>query len=214
MNAEELHKKQLEENSLVKGLNTLAQKAKTGHLVNPKILGILLAVLLIGGLWWYFKSQSKKTDSRRWSEYELAGNSDSFKKVAEENPKTTVAPVARLAAARLRLTGEGLAKLNVPKDRAGAIEAVAKSRDEFKELSKEFEKAGERTLRVEALRLAAQAELALVGVPKPGTAPLDQMNPANQLGDINAAVELLNGAAKIIGETTAAGERLKKRHDR
>jgi len=210
MNAEELHKKQLEENSLAKGLNTLAQKAKSGHLVNPKILGILLAVLLIGGLWWYFKSQSKKADSRRWSEYELANNIDSFKKVAEENPKTTIAPVARLAAARLRLTSVGLAKLNIPKDRAGAIEAVAKSRDEFKELSAEFEKAGERTLRVEALRLAAQAELALVGVPKPGTAPLDQMNPANQLGDLNAAVELLNSAAKIIGETTLAGERLKK----
>jgi len=210
MNAEELHKKQLEENSLAKGLTTLALKAKTGHLVNPKLLAAILAVALVGGLWWYFSSQSKKADSRRWTEYELAHSEEAFKKVAEENAKTTIAPVARLAAARIRLTNDGLAKLNIPKDRAAAIESVVKSRDELKQLATDFEKAGERLLRVEAIRLAAQAELALVGVPKPGTAPLDQMNPANQLGDVNTAIEMLNTASKIIGESTPAGERFKK----
>jgi hypothetical protein len=207
MNAEELHKKQLEENSLAKGLTTLAQKAKTGHLVNPKVLAVILAAILVGGLWWYFSSTNKKADSLRWSEYELARSEEAYKKVADDNPKTTIAPVAKLAASRIRLTNDGLAKLNVPKDRAGAIEAVAKSRDEFKQLATDFEKAGDRVLRVECLRLAAQAELALVGVPKPGT---DGLSVANQLGDVNAAIELLNTAAKVIGEGTPAGERFKK----
>jgi hypothetical protein len=210
MNAEELHKQQLEENSLAKGLTTLAKKAKSGSLVSPKVLAVILAVALVGGLWWYFSSTNKKADSLRWSEYELARSEEAFKKLADDNPKTNVAPVARLAAARLRLTNEGLAKLNIPKDRADAIEAVAKSRDELKQLAGDFEKAGDRLLRVECLRLSAQAELALVGVPKPGVAPLDQMNPANQRGTVAAAIELLNTAAKAIGENTPAGERFKK----
>jgi hypothetical protein len=207
MNAEELHKQQLEENSLAKGLTNLAQKAKTGHLVSPKVLAVILAVVLVGGLWWYFSSQSKKATSHRWSEYELARTEEEFKKVADANPKETVAPVARLAAARLRLTADGLAKLNIAKDRAGAIEAVAKAREELKQLATEFEKSGDRMLRVEAIRLAAQAELALVGIPKPGT---DGLSVANQQGDVAAAVEMLNSAAKIIGDATPAGERLKK----
>lgn len=206
MNAEELHKKKLEENALAHGLTALAEKAKTGRLVNPKILAVVLAVVLVGGLWWYFKNQSKKADSRRWSDYELATTADAFKKVADDNPKSTVASVAKLAAARLRFTTDGFAKLSNPPSRAGAIEVIDAARKEFKDLAAEFEKSGDRVLRTEALRLAAQAELALVGAPKPGT---DGLSVGNQLGDINAAIELLNTAAKVIGDTTPAGERLK-----
>jgi hypothetical protein len=206
MNADELHKKKLEENALAHGLATLAQKAKSGRLINPKILAAILAVVLIGGLWWYFKSESKKTDSLRWSEYERASSIDDYKKVAEANAKSPVASIAKLAAARLRLTNDGLAKFNIPASRAGAIEAIDAARKELKDLAVEFEKAGDRVLRAESLRLAAQAELALVGVPKPGT---DGLSVANQLGSVTAAIELLNTAAKVIGEATPAGERLK-----
>ena len=178
-------------------------KAAFAQNVNPKVLAGVIAVVVVGGLWWYLAQQNRKSASAQWSGFEQLTTAKDLDEFIKNNPKTTVGKVARMEQARIWLGPEGIAFLSVrdKETRKKGIEAVEKARDEFTKLSAEFDDV---TLKGEALRNAAEAELALVGIPKDG---------GGSRGSVDVAVELYRKLAKLCGETTPAGESAKKRAD-
>ena len=204
-----LIQKELEDNSLYNWLRDLPTKLKTGKLGNPKILGGILLVALAGGIWWWFSGESKKTESARWKDTNNATTPAELERITKDYPNSTQSLISRRNAAEFLFGTEGTAKFDNGETRAAGIESVEKARAEFLALAEEFKKTGDKTLRAKCLRQAAEAEEALIGVPKAGVTALD-WDESQDRGTVAKAVEYYTEAAKAIGESTGAGERYTK----
>jgi hypothetical protein len=103
---------------------------------------------------------------------------------------------------------EGLAGLTFPKlaDRQKAAGTLEEVRDELTKLADEFK--SDKTLRATCYLLAADAETALVGVPKAGVAAVGFEVKENGRGQVDKVVELKKKAAEAIGANTEAGQKL------
>lgn len=202
-------RKELETNSLAAGVRKLVDRSKTGRLVNPYVLAVVLAAVLGIGLWWYLSSEGKKVASHQWAELVQLLRTNSLTNLedfAKSNQNTAAARAARLNAARIQLGAEGIGKLNLrDRDaRAKAVDNVEKAREDLLKLADEYK--GDPTMRVISLLAAAEAELALVGIPK-GTDGKDSR------GSVEKAAELYREAAKTVGEKTPVAEQYRKRAD-
>jgi len=205
MKAEE--RKALESNDLASGAATLLDGVKTGHLGGSawafRAAGLAVAALLIGGLVWFLLNANKKAASQLWASLDMATPSQ-LEELADKSANTPAGQVARLEQARTLLGQEGIGKFN-GNDRDAQIKGIAnveKARGMFLQLAGDFSK--DKTLHATCLREAAEAELALVGVPK-------SANGSDSLGTVKAAADLYTRAAQAIGATTAAGEQFTKK---
>lgn len=204
------NRKHLEENTLAHGVTTLVERAKSGRLIGLRWLGLALALILVVGVWWYAVRQSDRATSQVWSNLSdlvRRGGESSLTEFANtpSNKDTTAARLARLEIARTLLGPDGIARLQTGDrtQRNKAVENLEKARDEFTKLAEEFQ--ADPTLRATSLTGAAEAELALVGVPKG--------DGLGSVGSVSAAAELYRKAAQTIGEATPVGEQAKKRAD-
>ncbi|MGL6075587.1 MAG: hypothetical protein ACRC8S_15645 [Fimbriiglobus sp.] len=204
MKAEE--RKELEQNTLATGAQELVSQVKTGDFLSPKTyrwFGIGLAVGLLATLFWFLSSQNKAANSSQWREI---SNPDtvSWEEAAKVYKDSMPGRVARLEIAREQLGPKGIGKLNASsrEDQNKAVTSIETAREEFLKLAGEFK--NDKALQVTCHTLAADAELALVGIPKDANSP-------DHRGQVKTAVELYTKAAKIIGEKTPAGEELTKK---
>lgn len=194
----------LEAESVADGINEMwgGIRATLGG-INPKFVGIVLGVALVGGLWWYLARESRRAASHQWTAFAELSTQADLDKFAADNAKSLVGRVARLEQARILVGPDGITQLagRDRERRKKAIENVEKARDDFAKLADEFD---DITLKGEALRGAASAELALVGIPKDG-------KPDDFRGSVEKAIEFYKRLAKVAGEKTAAGEAAVKR---
>ena len=205
MKAEE--RKELETNSLASGAATLLEGVKTGHLGGSawvyRVVGLAVAALLIGGLVWFLLSANNKAASQQWASLDMATPSQ-LEELAEKSANTAPGQVARLEQARTLLGSEGIGKLTAADREAQnrGIANIEKARDLFTQLAGDFAK--DKTLQATCFAEAAQAELALVGIPK-------SANGTDSLGTVKAAAALYTRAASAIGTATPAGEQFTKK---
>jgi hypothetical protein len=193
-------KKEIETNDLAVGAHDLWVKAKSGELVNPRIVGLIVAVCLIFGLWWFLSSSRQKAASAQWRELDQIQNKKQLEEFvkAPANANSSAGKLARLQLARVMFDTEGVRKLNVRGDvRQKGIESIEAARKEFEVLTKEF--AGDPTMKAQVLDLAAKAELALAGIPTSATA-------SDSRGSVEKAVGYLKEIAETVGATTTIGK--------
>ena len=205
MKAEE--RKALESNDLASGAASLLDHVKTGHLGGSpwvyRAVGLTVSALLIGGLVWFLLRENKKAASHQWAELASASPSD-LEALAANFKDTVPGRVARLEQARGLLGADGIGKLTAT-DRDAQNKGIAnieKARELFAQLAGEFKK--DKTLHATCLVEAAEAELALVGIPKTG-------NGTDSRGTVKVAADLYAQAAQAIGAATPAGEQFTKK---
>ena len=199
------HRKELETNELAKDTRLLLERVKSGRFVNYRVLGIVVAVVLVVGVWWYAVRQSRRAASGQWATFAGARTQPLLEQFVEgTKPEDPAGKVARLELARVWLGPEGIAQLRARETerKAKGVENIVKARDEFVKLADEFQ--DDKTLRAAALLDAAEAELALVGVPAAG-------NPNEYRGTVGKAAEFYRQAAAVVGEDTEYGVKLKER---
>lgn len=171
---------------------------------NSRAIGIILAIVLLIGLWKFWSGQSKQGTSRLWAALEQTTDPDALKTFADANADTTAGKIARMELARSQLGPNGIALLTIrnAEERTKGIDNIEQARSTFLKLSQEFPK--DVTMQCEALKLAAEAELALVGIPKAD-------KPMEFRGSVTDAVALYEKLAAVVGESTPVGEWAKKR---
>ena len=197
MNAE--HRHQLEQNELAASVQTLWEKAKSGKLISHRVLGIIVAAVLVLGLWWYLASSGKSAASAQWKDLDQVVSKSSLEEYAKANASSAAGRIAQLQLARVKFGPEGLSRLNNrnAETRGKAIASIEEAKTEFLKLADEFK--SDPTLRAQCLDLAAKAELSLVGVPK-------AKDSTEFKGSVDLAVAHLRTLADTVGKETAAGK--------
>jgi len=178
------HRKELQTNILADRMGRLVQGMKLGHkptsLVLWVIAGLALATLIF---YWYYSTTVRSGRSELWVKVaddinrNDASALDSLDKIADDNPGTMPALVARLQRARLMEEG-ALEQLYSP-TRPSAIKEMIAARQTYQDLKTEC--ALYPVLKQEALLGLARAEESLIGVPNP-----DDLKA--ELGDIDRAL--------------------------
>lgn len=197
-----------EPNALMKWLAGTWQKLKAGQLGgNPRWLALVVAVALVGGGWWYLSRASKRADSALWLNYDLAQTTEGLQKFVEEKSTgtTDAARIARVNLSRNK-AGDGLRGLRAGRlaDRQKGAKALEEARDELVKLADEFK---DRTMKAQVLLDAADAEKALIGVPKEGVRVIPLEVKSGSRGQVERVAELTRKAAEAIGPDTDAGKK-------
>lgn len=194
------------------------EKLKAGKVGNPKWIALVVGIGLIGFGWWYFARSSKRADSALWLHYDTSLSAKDLEKFIElpANADTDAARLARRNLSKAKLT-DGLRGLNDPAarraDKLKAVTSIEEARDELVKLADEIKR--DRTSKAGCLLDAAEAEKALVGVPKENataSAVLDAK--ANGRGQVERVAELTRKAAEAIGDKSDAGQKLHAEADR
>lgn len=203
------HRKELETNTLAQGASSLVDRIKTGRIGNYWILAVVGAIVVVGGVWWYAAREGRKADAVTWAGFVGVMRGPTHTDIddfVKNNEKTTAAQLARLEQSRMRLGQDGITLLRSDErlQRTKGIDNLEKAREELLKLADEFKK--NPTLRAAVLLDAAEAEMALAGIPK-----LSDGSGTEKRGSAKIAAQLYREAAKTIGESTSAGEGLLKR---
>jgi hypothetical protein len=184
------------------------EKLKTGQVINPKWLALILAVAAIIGGWWWLSKSSKKADSALWVNYDLAVSPDGMKAFTEDKSTadTDAARYVRVNLQRNKIR-DGLYNLTADKlaTRLKAAKSLEEARDELTRLADEFK--NDRTMKAVCFLAAAEAEKGLIGVPKEGVRAMGLDVKANCRGQVERYAELKRKAAEAIGPTTEAGQK-------
>jgi hypothetical protein len=128
------HRKELETNALAdwigRRLETLKKGSKNSYLATGVV--VLVAALVVGGIWWYRSSRTSK--SALWYKFDSATSVEELDKFANANRGTIAAQAARLEAARA-LLGRGIQDLaNEPQNKS-AVESLQNARRIYQELA-------------------------------------------------------------------------------
>ena len=181
------------------GIAEIWQRFKAFLGRNSRAVGVTLAVFMAMGLWLFWSSQARQSQSQLWAELERTSDAQGLTQFAQQNPGTTAARIARLEVARNQFGPNGVALLNVrdAEQRKKGIENIEKARAEFLALSVDF--GDDLTMKAESLKAAAAAELALVGIPKPD-------KPGEFRGSVAEAIALYEQLAGLVGANTPVGQ--------
>ncbi len=189
-----------EPNALMKWLQTSWANLKKGNLGNPKIIGIVLAVALVGFAWWFLSHWTQKNDSRLWLNFENAATEQGAKTFLEEpsQVKTVAAQIVKKNELLTRRNG-AMRKLTAEKlaDRQGAAKTLEECRDELAKIAEETK--NDRSMKSEIYFEAARTELALIGVPKANVVSMGLDIKGNGRGQVSTYLDLLVKSADAIG---------------
>ena len=189
-----------EPNALMKWLQKSWANLKKGHFGNPKIIGIILAVVLIGFALWFLARSSQKSDSALWVSFENTSSAEGSKAFINDPSlgKTVAAQIVkknevltRRDAAWRKLKSEKLA------ERQGAAKSLEEIRDELVQVAGEFK--NDRSMKSEIYFEAARTELSLIGVPKANVVAMGLDVKGNGRGQVSTYLDLLAKAADAIG---------------
>ncbi len=207
MHVKKEHEVELERNDL----NAWAQKTwtslKSGQIASKRFAIMAVVIGVVIGLAIYLIKGGRANETAAWKNLDTATSMDAYDEIAK-NPNTLPGKVARLQKARLLLGPQGVAQMSNPTNpelRNKALKCIEEAREIFTKLADEFK--DDLTLTAESIHGAAQAELALVGVPREG-APEGS---TDFRGSVDKAIELFRRYAKVAGDT--AGEPAKKMAD-
>lgn len=192
------HEAQLERNDLNAWFTKNWDRLKSGDLISRRFAIFAVAVGAILGLAYYLLSGSLDKNVAAWKSLENTASLEGLDDFSKSDPESTPSKVARLQKARQLIGPRGLMLMNNnidPAVRAKAVKSVEEARELFAKLADEFK--GDLTMACQAIEGAAQAELALVGIPKESSA-------TEMLGSVEKAIELYKRYEKIAGP--AAGE--------
>ena len=204
MKAEE--RKEIETNSLVLLVQRIRRNANWRAVYY--IVGAL--ALLITGiiLYRYFTSESLRARDAIMEQLAAADTVDKLKEGMEQHRGTFYGSLFKLHLARYLLKTDGLPKLGTDRwdPRNRAAENIENARAYYIELTGELKEKEHPALVQESWIGAAQAEEALVGLPK-------TEGGSDSRGDVNKAIEYYENAAKIFADTEFS-KRYKERADK
>lgn len=201
-----------EPNALLEGTKKLWENLKAGKVGNPRVIALVLAVIAIAVAWWFLASSSKRSDSLLWYTFDLAQQrgSEGLKQFNQEpsQSKSVAGKIATLNDLRLqmdvamtRLTSQNLKGA----DRVKAADDLERLRNEVAELAPQFDK--DKTMKATAYLAAADAEMALVGVPKKDVMVFLDVKGGSR-GQLSKYAEYLKQAAEAAGPNSDAGKQL------
>lgn len=208
MHQKEAHEAELERNDLSAWAQKTWARLKNGDLIGRTFALYAIAVGAIIGLAIYLTSGGSSKHNAAWKTLETTTTVDALDDFAKANPDTVPAKTAKLQKARQLLGPRGLTLMGNSLDpavRARAVKSVEEAREVFTKLIDDFK--GDITMQCMAIDGAAQAELALVGIPKEGTSDASH----DYRGSVEKAIELYRKYEKTAGE--AAGATAKKAAD-
>jgi tetratricopeptide (TPR) repeat protein len=188
-------------------MGRLVQGMKSGPKSTSAVVWVIAVVAVGVFVAWYFATGAPASRSQTWVKLENdltreddQQRLDDLRKVAEENPGTVPARVARFQRARLLLQARGLEVL-YSDQRASAIQSLEEARRLYKELAQEC--IDNTVLRQEALLGLARAEEALVGIPK-------EDNAEDSRGDLDQALKDYEQYLTIANPDSVVGKDVKK----
>jgi tetratricopeptide (TPR) repeat protein len=154
------HRKELKTNSLAEALGEFVQGLKAPPSTTTIVFWVF--VLLAVGLgigWWFWSAQAAQTASALWLQDANATNLDELQSIADKNPGTVAARVARFQKARVQLRKglDGMCAL-FEKERTEAQKQIEEAGQLYEQLAKE---ADHPVLVQEALLGAATAKESL-----------------------------------------------------
>lgn len=203
------HRKDLQTNVLADSMGKLVKGMKSGSRSATLTIWVFVVLTIATFTGWYIAGGSSAEHSELWVKVEQDSYDRNpiedqkqiligFKQIADNNPRTLVGRTARFQRARLSLP-LGLEKL-YSTERAKAVENLEDARKLYQELLPEC--SDDALLAQEALMGAAQAEEALVGVPK-------EDEPGKTYGDLDKALKLYQRLAEkypgtYLGEKASA----------
>jgi hypothetical protein len=198
------HRKELERNVLRERMSqaaeALKQKPTSGVYY---VVGVVLLVVAIFGVWKYISVSTAKSTSERWTRLDEIRNVTDLGPFIEKNAGTPAARTARFEQARYRLQ-QGVENLGSPTQHASAVDNLKAARTLYEELlpvSRDVP-----VLAQEAMMGRAKAEESLSATPNPE-------NAAEMLGSLDKAVELytqLKDAYPDTFQAKAAEARIKE----
>jgi hypothetical protein len=133
--------KDLEQNALASRLGRAWTNFKQGKLIGYKWMAVILLLITAGGLWWYISHERKRANSNRWVTLDEAHTPSQLEKLAEENPGTIQAKLARLRLACYHLGEGGIDQRRAairPEHEKKAVENIESARAAFGTLLEDF----------------------------------------------------------------------------
>jgi|SoiMethySBSTD1v2_1073268.scaffolds.fasta_scaffold830490_1 hypothetical protein len=199
-------RKEIETNSLVLAVQRL-RKHISGRTLYY-FVGILAVIAIVVGFYYYFSSERKHARDAILLQLTTADNAEKLKAGMEDHRGTIYGSLFKLHLARHQLRNEGLPKLGTDNStaRLQAANSVDEARKYFLELTSEFKEKDDPALLQEAWIGAAEAEEALVGLPKPD-------NQAEFRGNVDKALEYYDKGTAILPDTDFT-KRYKARADK
>jgi hypothetical protein len=206
---------QEEPSTMLVWLKSTWERLKTGQVGSPKILALLVSLALIAGAWYFYSYATKKQNSARWVASQSSVDTESLKTLAADPglAKTPIGNIASLNLARDTFTSasKNLLSGNFT-ERQKAAKSLEDVREEMTTLGGKF--SSDKSLQATCWLLAADAELALVGVPKEGIQAVGLQVKENGRGQVERVVELKKKVATLMGADTAIGKKLNDEADK
>jgi hypothetical protein len=198
------HRKHLEQNELAgrlarwwKGTGESRTSSTTWGIVGAALLIVVLVIA-----WRYYSESDSRAQAKVWPQLDGSPSESDLKSIVESNRGTPVGRIAKAQLARVQLN-DGLNKLCSRDERSKAIASVEDARTAYRELINDAK--DDVLLEREAMLSVAQAEEALVGIPKSDS-------PTESRGSLDKALELYEQAAQKFDKTpqgTVAAARAK-----
>jgi hypothetical protein len=185
-------RKEIETNSLVLAVQRL-RKHISGRTLYY-FVGILAVIAIIIGFYYYFASERRHARDAILLQLATADTPEKLKAGMEEHRGTVYGSLFKLHLARHQLRNEGLPKLGTDNStaRLQAANSVDDARKYYLELTSEFKEKEDPALLQESWFGAAEAEEALVGLPKP------EPNQAEFRGNVDTALDYFDKGAAIL----------------
>lgn len=146
------------------------QQFKRGEIVSYRVMAFGLLLLAAVVVYWFMTGQRGTLESRTWLELEAASNLEDLEKLAKDHPDKMVGKLAEMHIARVQLGPEGIDKLVTGDDRQRkqAVGAVEGAKEALARLVPIWEQEKLTVLQAECYLGLAKAELALIGITRPG----------------------------------------------
>jgi hypothetical protein len=188
-------RKEIETNSLVLAVQRL-RKHVSGRTVYY-LVGILAVIAIVVGFYYYFAAEKKRARDAILLQLATADNAEKLRAGMEDHRGTVYGSLFKLHFARHQLRNEGLPKLGTDNStaRLQAANSVDDARKYYLELTTEFKEKDDPALLQEAWLGAAEAEEALVGLPRP------EPNQAEFRGNVDKALEYYDHGTAILPDT-------------